>query len=59
LFQSWTQLWPVSSESVKEQLVAITATQTVPSLADALFSQAAAHRPEKLWDFGLIERLPP
>jgi hypothetical protein len=59
LFQSWTQLWPVSSESVKEQLVAITATETLPSLADALFSQAAAHRPEKLSDFELIERLPP
>jgi len=59
LFQTWTQLWPVSSESVKEQLVAITATETVPSPVDVLFSQAAAHRPEKLSDFELIERLPP
>lgn len=59
LFQTWTQLWPVSSTSVKEQLVAITATATLPSLAETLFSQVTAHRLEKVSDFELIERLPP
>jgi hypothetical protein len=59
LFQTWEQLWPVSSESVKEQLSAITANRTLPSLADALFIQASANRPEKVPEFELVERLPP
>ena len=59
LFQTWTQLWPVSSESVKERLVTITATETLPSLAETLFCQVIAHRLEKVSDFELVERLPP
>jgi hypothetical protein len=59
LFQTWTQLWPVSSESVKEHLVTITANETLPSLAEALFSQVTAHQLEKVSNFELIERLPP
>lgn len=58
LFQTWTQLWPVSSESVKEQLAAITTNETLPSGADALFSQATPRRLEKVSDFELVERLP-
>jgi hypothetical protein len=38
LFQAWEHLWPVSSESVKEQLSAILADKTSPSLADLLFA---------------------
>jgi hypothetical protein len=59
LFQTWTQLWPVSSASVKEQLVAIIANKTLSSLAEALFSQVTAQRLEKVSNFELIERLPP
>lgn len=59
LFQTWTHLWPVSSESVKEQLAVITATETLPSLAEALFSQVTAPRLEKVSNSELIERLPP
>jgi len=59
LFQTWEQLWPVSSESVKEQLSAILADETSPSLADVLFAQTSVNLPEKVPDFGLIGRLPP
>jgi hypothetical protein len=38
LFRAWEHLWPVSSESVKEQLSAILADKTSPSLADLLFA---------------------
>jgi hypothetical protein len=59
LFQTWEQLWPVSSESVKEQLSAIIAIKTSQSLADGLFAQANAKRPEKVPKFELLERLVP
>lgn len=59
LFQTWTQLWPVSSQSVKEQLLAITITDPLPSLAEVLFSQITAHWLEKVPDFELVERPPP
>jgi len=52
-------VWPVSSASVKEQLVAIIANKTLSSLAEALFSQVTAQRLEKVSKFELIERLPP
>ena len=56
LFQTWEQRWPVSSESVKEQLSAIFAEA---SLTDALFAQTGANVPEKVSEFGLVGRLPP
>jgi hypothetical protein len=56
LFQTWEQRWPVSSESVKEQLSAIFAEA---SLTDALFAQIGANVPEKVSGFGLVGRLPP
>jgi hypothetical protein len=59
LFQTWEQLWPVSSESVKEQLSAIIAIKTSQSLADGLFAPANAKRPEKVPKFELLERLVP
>jgi hypothetical protein len=57
LFQTWEQRWPVSSESVKEQLSAIIAAKTSQSLADLLFAQANANLPEKVPKFELLERL--
>jgi hypothetical protein len=54
LFQTWEQLWPVSSESVKEHLSAIIAAKTAP-LADGLFVQVHAKRPEKVPKFQLLE----
>jgi hypothetical protein len=57
LFQAWEQLWPVSSESVKEQLSAIIAAKTPQSLADVLFAQANANLPEKIPKLELLERL--
>ncbi len=59
LFQTWEQLWPVSSESVKERLSAILADRTSPSLADLLFAPTSANLLEKVPEFGLGERLPP
>ena len=59
LFQTWEQLWPVSSESVKEQLSAILADKASPSLADLLFAPASANLLEKVPEYGLVERLPP
>jgi len=59
LFQTWEQLWPVSSESVKEQLSAILADEASPSLDDVLFTPTSVHLPEKVPEFGLVERLPP
>jgi hypothetical protein len=57
LFQAWEQLWPVSSESVKEQLSAIIAAKTSQSLADVLFAQTTANLPEKVPKLELLERL--
>jgi hypothetical protein len=58
LFQTREQLWPVSSKSVKEQLSAILAAETSPSPAKVLSAQTGANLPEKVPEFGLIERLP-
>jgi hypothetical protein len=59
LFQAWEHLWPVSSESVKEQLSAILADKTSPSLADLLFASNGVNLWQKVPEFGLVERLPP
>ncbi len=55
LFQTWEQLWPVSSESVKEHLSAIIAAKTAQSLADGLLVQVGAEWPEKVPKFELLE----
>jgi hypothetical protein len=57
LFQTWEQLWPVSSQSVKEQLSAIIADKTSQSPANVLFAQDNANLPEKVPKFQLLERL--
>ena len=59
LFQTWEQLWPASSDSVKEQLSTILTAETSLSPAEVLFTQAGANLPEKVSEFGLVERLPP
>ena len=59
LFQTWEQLWPASSESVKEQLSTIFTAETSPSPAEVLFTQTSANLPGKVSEFGLVERLSP
>jgi hypothetical protein len=57
LFQTGQQLWPVSSESVKEQVSAIMADKNSQSLASVLVSRSNAGLPEKIPKFGVLERL--
>ena len=57
LFQTWEQLWPVSFESVKEQLSAIITDKRPCTLGDVLFAQAGANLPEKVPNSELVERL--
>ena len=56
LFQSWEQLWPVSSESVKEQVSAIVTDKNSHSLVDALFAQSSVKLPEKVPKTEVLER---
>lgn len=48
LFQNWEQQWPVSSESVKEQVSALTAEKDSQALIDALFARTEAGLPKKV-----------
>jgi hypothetical protein len=57
LFQTGQQLWPVSSESVKEQVSAIMADKSSQILASVLVSRSSAGLPEKIPKFGVLERL--
>jgi hypothetical protein len=57
LFQTWRQLWPVSSESVKEQLATIVAHQYLHSPAGISMRLPWAGLPEKIPKFGVLERL--
>jgi hypothetical protein len=57
LFQSWEQLWPVSSESVKEQVTAMVADRNSQSLVDMLFAQSGVQLPEKVPKIEVLERL--
>jgi hypothetical protein len=59
LFQNGEQLWPVSSESVKEHISALTADKHSQTLIDALFAQPGAGQLEKVSKIELVERLPP
>jgi class 3 adenylate cyclase len=56
LFQSWEQLWPVSSESVKEQVSAMMTDKDSLSLVDALFARPSARLPEKVPKIEVLER---
>ena len=58
LFQTWQQLWPVSSESVKEQVSAIIADKNSQSLIDALFARSGVQLlAEKVPKTRVLERL--
>ena len=59
LFQNWEQQWPVSSESVKEQVSALTAEKDPQALIDALFTRPEAGIPKKVDEIQVLGRLPP
>jgi hypothetical protein len=59
LFQTWQQLWPVSSESVKEQLATIVANQNLHSPAGIPMFLPWAGLPERIPKFRVPERLVP
>jgi hypothetical protein len=58
LFQTWEQLWPVSSESVKVQVSAMMTDKYSQSLIDALFAPSGGQLlPEKVPKTEVLERL--
>jgi hypothetical protein len=56
LFQSWEYLWPISSESVKEQIAACAATSGSQRLASQLFARLGAGLPDKVPKIQVVER---
>ena len=59
LFHNWEQQWPVSSESVKEQVSALTAEKDSQALIDALFTRSEAGLPKKVAQIQVLGRSPP
>jgi hypothetical protein len=57
LFQTSDQRWPISSESVKEQVSAIMADEHSQSLASEFFSRFSAELPEKVPKKQVFEQL--
>jgi hypothetical protein len=57
LFQAWEYLWPVSSESVKEQVSALMADKVPLALSETLFAPLGARSSEKVVKIELVERL--
>jgi hypothetical protein len=57
LFQSWEHLWPISSESVKEQIAACAVASDSRSLASQFFAQLGAGWSEKVPKNQVSERL--
>jgi hypothetical protein len=57
LFQNWEQLWPISSESVKEQIAACAVASDSRSLASQFFAQLGAGWSEKVPKNQVSERL--
>jgi hypothetical protein len=57
LFQTWQQLWPVSSESVKEQLATMVANQNLYLPAGIPIRLPWAGLPEKIPKSRVPERL--
>jgi len=57
LFQTWPQQWPVSSESVKEQLSAILARKSLPPQTNLSVAWLNAGLPEKVPKIEVFERL--
>ena len=48
LFQTWQQLWPISSASVKERLATITVNQNSPDLTCIPVGDCESGQPEKI-----------
>ena len=59
LFQAWEQLWPVSSESVKEQVSTMMVDKNSQSLVDMLFVRSGVQLSEKVPKNEVLERLAP
>ena len=59
LFQNWKQLWPVSSESVKEQVSTLTVDKDSQALIDALFTPSEVELPKKVAEIQVLGRSPP
>jgi hypothetical protein len=59
LFQTWPQQWPISSESVKEQLSAITASKRLSCQANLPVAWLTVRLPEKIPKIEVFERLVP
>jgi hypothetical protein len=57
LFQAWEQLWPVSSESVKEQVSAMMVDKNSQLLVNMLFARSGVQLPEKVPKNEVLERL--
>ena len=57
LFLAWEQLWPLSSESVKEQVSTFMSDSNSQSLVDALFAHSGAQLAEKVPKIEVLERL--
>jgi hypothetical protein len=57
LFQTWPQQWPVSSESVKEQLSAILARKSSPPQTNLSVAWLNAGLPEKVPKIEVLKRL--
>jgi hypothetical protein len=55
LFQTGEHLWPVSSESVKEHISAITANEYSRALVEALFAPSGVRLPEKVPKIKLVD----
>ena len=51
LYQTWSQLWPISSSSVKEQLANLVLRQDLPPTTDAPIISPYPGQPEKIPKF--------
>jgi hypothetical protein len=51
LYQTWQQLWPISSSSVKEQLATLVARQHLPSVSETSVVLPYPDQPEKVPKF--------
>ena len=59
LFQSWEHLWPISSESVKEQIATYAVASDSQTLASQFLARLGAGLPEKVPKNQVSERLAP
>ena len=57
LFQAWEQLWPVSSEYVKEQVSTMMTDENSHLPMDALSTRSGVRLPETVLKTEVVERL--